>query len=165
MDDLRNQLAKALGRQAPPPQTEAGTAPPTGPDLLAPDAHQGDAWMGALRQALNTPGAPSLDRKPKLQAARQATDQVAKLLKKAGRKREAAELKKLRDQFFAKRDKVAWTRVKEAFSTHGLSDKAYRSLKQDKSVDPVRVLERVEREGASLSSLGAARLRDHLRGR
>ena len=165
MDDLRSQLAKALGREAPRPERTDASDTPAGPDLLAADAHQGDAWMGALRQALRTPGAPRLDAKPKLQAARQATDQLVKLLKKAGRKKEAAELKKLRDQFFAKRDKFAWTKVKEAFTQHGLSDKAYRSLKQDRQVDPVRVLERVQREGASLASLGAARLRDHLRGK
>ncbi len=165
MDELRNQLAKALGREVPPPAPTEVSATPAGPDLLAADAHQGDAWMGALRQALRTPGAPRLDAKPKLQAARQATDQLVKLLKKAGRKQEAAELRKLRDQFFAKRDKFAWTQVKEAFAQHGLSDKAYRSLKQDKQVDPVRILDKVKREGDGLASLGAARLRDHLRGK
>lgn len=164
MDDLRNQLAKALGR-SPPPAPEAPEAASSGPDLLDPDAHQGDAWMGALRRALTLPGAPKLDHKPKLQAARQATDQIVKLLKKAGRKGDAAELKRLRDQFFAKRDKHAWGLVKQAFSEHGLSDKAYRSLKQDKKTDPVRVLEKLKRGGAGLASMGASRLRDHLSGR
>jgi hypothetical protein len=160
MQDLRSQLASKLGRPAPEPTAPA--APPDPSDLLHPSAHLADPWLKRLLSLRGISGAPKVPNQPSLNGARQLTDQLAKLLKKGGRARDGKELKALRDKFLARRDKQAWSRVKEAFKQHGLSDRGYRSLKQG-GADPVKALARLKKaDHATLASLSAQRLRDEL---
>ncbi len=164
MLDLRSQLAASLGRELPIEPAAPETAD-KGPDLLHADAHLGDAWIQRLLALARTPGAPTVPSKPSFEAAKQLTDKLAKALKTAGRSREAAEIKDLRDRFLARRDKLAWAQVKERFAEGGLSEKAYRSIKQE-GADPVKLLARLAaRGGPDLSAMGAQRLREHLLGR
>ena len=156
MHDLRSQLAAKLGATPPddPPETDDA---PRG--VLHPDAHLDDPWLEALRRARPVPGAPEVPDRPSLGAARMLTDQWSKALKKAGRGKDAKALKALREKFLTRRDKAAWAGVKLRFKELGLSDKAYRGLKQGK-VDPVRALARLERaDAAELQALGAQRLK------
>ena len=105
-----------------------------------------------------TPGAPKLADPPSLGAQRQATDQLVKLLKKAGKNRDAAELSQLRDTFLARREKAAWAAIKAKMSALALSDRTYRRLKSE-GADPVPVLERLGRlDDEALSAMGAERL-------
>ena len=159
MKDLRSQLAEKLGRSLPPEP-----APPAAPerDLLHPNAHLDDPWIGRLRGLKNVPGGPEVPDSPSLEAARQLTDRLAKALKKGGRARDAEELKDLRDRFLARREKLAWSRVKERFQELALSDRAYRALKQE-GTDPTKALARLENaDPAELQAMGAARLRERL---
>lgn len=164
MSDLRNQLAAALGVTAPEPVVETPSKKPTGP--LADFAWVNDPWVKRLRQLLGTvPGSPRLAPKPKLGQARQATDQLLSMLKRGGRKHDMRELKGLRDAFMAKREKAAWTEIKRQFSALSLSDKAYRGLKQQKGLDPVAVLRKLNKaDPKELKGMGAARLRERLIG-
>ena len=160
MKDLKSQLADAFGVAVPaqPPQPPADE----GPDILSDDAHLRDPWVARLRELAAQDRSVKLAPAPKFGQARQATDQLMSKLKKSGRKRECAELKRLRQDFVGRRDKAAWGAVKERFKALGLSDKAYRGLKQG-SVDPLVVLGRLRKsDGQSLAAMGAKRLRDHL---
>jgi len=167
MKDLKSQLADAFGVAVPEASPAAAPAAPAAdslPDILAPDAHLRDPWLVRLRQLVAREPSVKLAPAPKPGQARQATDQLMSKLKKSGRKREAAELKRLRDDFLGRRDKAAWGAVKGRFKTLGLSDKAYRGLKQG-SVDPLVVLGRLKKaDSAALAAMGAKRLRDHLTG-
>ncbi|MCP4807890.1 MAG: hypothetical protein GY913_24770 [Proteobacteria bacterium] len=160
MKDLKGQLASAFGRELPKeaPKKLSDDAPP---EAMKDGAHLGSAWHQRLSQLARGFSSVQLAPKPKLGQARQASDQLVKLLKKGGRGRDAKELAQLRDAFMKKREQAAWTAVKDRFATHELPDKAYRALKQSK-VDPHAVLTKLERQGSSLSGMSAKRLRDAL---
>jgi len=164
MKDLKSQLAERFGVQATPVE-EAAPAAGGEPEILAEDAHLESTWLKRLRSFVdNTRGAPELAQSPKLGQARQVTDQLCKSLKKAGRKRDAADLLQLRSDFYTKRDKAAWGLIKQRFKKLGLSDKAYRGVKQGSS-EPVPILNRLRKaDDAELSGMGAKRLRDYLTG-
>ena len=156
MHDLRSQLAAKLGA-TPPPEADPAEAGPQG--VLHPDAHLDDPWLDALRRARPVPGAPEVPERPSLGAARMLTDQWSKALKKAGRGKDAKALRGLRDKFLTRRDKAAWSGVKLRFKELGLSDKAYRALKQGKA-DPIKALSKLERASPDeVRALGAQRLK------
>ena len=161
MKDLKSQLS-ALTGVAVPEAAPAAAPPPTDP-LLGEYAHLGDPWfqrLSALRVTIS--GAPKMSPRPKLGQARQVTDQLLKLLKKAGRKRDARDLAGLRAAFVSRRDKAAWSVIKARFTSMGLSEKAYRGIKQGKS-DPLKVLAKLDRaDPATLGGMGAKRLRELL---
>ncbi len=157
MKDLRSQLADALGVQAPEP----GSDQPTG--ILDEGAHLDSEWFRLLLQLSSTTlGAAPVPEDAKLARARQATDLLVKRLKKAGRKRPASQLADARKDWLSRRDKAAWSQLKSRFRELGLSEKAYRAIKQG-GADPMAVLQRLERtDQGELESMGATRLRAHL---
>ena len=160
MSDLKSQLQARFGASPVVAEPEPDTLPPA----LGPWAHIGTDWLAKLRFYRTLPGGPSVSEKPSLAAARQLTDRIAKTLKKAGRTREANDLTALRDAFFAQRDKLAWAEVKQRFTTLGLSERAYRALRQG-SADALAVLGRLQKaDPQELSTMGADRLRDLLSG-
>ncbi len=110
------------------------------------------------------PGAPALAAQPKLGQVQQVSDQLIRSLKRSGRKRAAKELAQLRKTFEVKREKEAWSRIKERFTTLGLSERAYRGLKQG-SIDPLKVWTRLRKlSDDELRELGGSRLREALSG-
>lgn len=158
MKDLKSQLSASFGATTP-------TAPEPAAPAVDPALAEGAWWTGSWALRLGellrrTPGAPKLNPRPPLGAQRQATDQLVKVLKKAGRNREAAEIAGLRDAFLARRSSAAWSAIKRGFGERGLSEKVYRRLKQEE-VDPVRLLERLGRLDPS-EVLGAERLYEAL---
>ncbi|RME25441.1 MAG: hypothetical protein D6798_08895 [Deltaproteobacteria bacterium] len=163
MSDLRSQLAAAFGQPAPEDPAAASAPSGAGPSILDDDAHLDTEWLTVLhRLRAELPGAPEMAARPKLAQARMVSDRVVKMLKKAGRKRDARQLAGLRDDFLARRDKAAWAAVKLRFQTLGLSARAYRSLKQV-GADPQAVLARLDRTPEEdLRGMGAARLRELL---
>lgn len=165
MKDLKSQLSEKFGVKPAIVGEEAQSNAPSEPAILSENAHLESAWVTRLRSLIGrTLGAPDLAAEPKLGQARQVTDQLARLLKKAGRKRDAADLVQLRSDFYAKRDKAAWGLIKERFRRLDLPDKAYRSVKQSKS-EPIAVLSRLKKaDDAELRGMGAKRLRDYLSG-
>ena len=141
MKDLRDQLVARFGAPSTPeaPQdTSAAEKPGTLPPELGPQAHLGSDWLKLLRTL-----APPLGRPVKsdvsLEAARQLTDHTLKALKAAGRSRERSELDGLRADYLKRREALAWRCLKDQFTAHSLSDKAYRALKQE-GVDPAKAL-------------------------
>ena len=153
--------AAKLGATAPPedPADESLTAP----DPLGPTGHLGSAGFVLLRETLPVGGAAAIPADAKLARCQQATAQAIKALKKSGRGREAKALGKLRDEYLARRAKLAWGLVKARFSEAGPREKAYRSLKQG-DADPERILVALGKlppEG--LRGAGARRLRGPLR--
>ena len=160
MKDLKSQLAGAFGRELPT-EDKPVLSDPEPPKAMADDAHIGSAWHQRLSQLARAFSSVQLAPKPKLGQARQASDQLVKLLKKSGRGRDAKELAQLRDAFMKKREQAAWTAVKDRFGTLGLPDKAYRALKQSK-VDPHHVLTKLDRQGVGLQGMSAKKLRDAL---
>jgi len=152
MDQLRNALGKALGT----PDVPAAPAPDPKPEATLPDPLKSE-WVALMRRlgAEVPPGAT-------MGQLTQRSDLRAKALADAGRKREAAELKKAREDFERDRDKRAWSLVKDRFAALELSEKTYRSLKQEE-VDPVKLLARLTAKRAEeLRGMGAARLREEL---
>lgn len=161
MKDLKSQLADAFG-VAVPAETEAAPVADSVPDILSADAHLRDPWMDRLRTLAATNSSVTLAREPKPGQARQVTDQLIRILKKSGRKREATELSRLRSDFNARRAKAAWGSIKQQFQGMGLSDKAYRGLKQG-NADPLKVLQKLKKaDSGELSTMGAKRLREYL---
>lgn len=170
MSDLRSKLAAALGQAPPPDESAAGPAAEPAADapslgILAPDAHLGSDWLNRLQELRRkVPGAPDLGTSPKLGQAEQVGNQVHKLLKKAGRKREAMELRDLQHAFFARREKAAWAALKLRFAELGLPEKTYRALKQGE-IQPLQALARLEKaEATELQGMGHARLKELLGG-
>lgn len=156
MSDLKSQLQARFG--ASPAVSEPEPAPDAMPPELGPMAHMGSVWQAKLRFYRTLPGGPSVPEKPSLEAARQLTDRIAKTLKKAGRTREANDLTALRNAWLAQRDKLAWGEVKRRFTDLGLSERAYRSLRQG-DADALAVLTRLLRADVQeLSAMGTARL-------
>ncbi len=152
MDELRNALSKALGTPVPEAPATAAAGPADG----LPDPLQSE-WIALLRRLGGEvpPGAT-------IGQLTQRSDLRARALADAGRKREAAELKKAREDFERDRDKRAWALVKERFAALELSEKTYRSLKQE-DADPVKLLARLtSRRAEELRGMGAARLREEL---
>lgn len=137
MQDLRSQLMAKLG--ATPPPEDATDDPPTAPDPLGPTGHHDSAWFAALQDTLPVGSVAAVPADAKLARCQQVTAQAIKALKKAGRGREAKALGKVRDEYLARREKLAWSRVKSRFVEVGASEKAYRSLKQG-GADAERIL-------------------------
>ena len=54
--------------------------------------------------------------------------------------------------------------IKEKFEQYGLSERAYRALKQQDKVDPAEILAKLKKHGESLKGAGADRVRDTLLG-
>jgi hypothetical protein len=168
MSLLRDQLAAALsgsGLSAQPPPPAAAAAPVDPHDhLLSDEGHQGSAWLALLAETLRkTPGGPPLKPKPALGQARQVHDQLGKLLKTAGRGRELRALAEARKKFESDREDAAWRRIKARLEAAGVSEKAYRSLKQEEGRDPVatvRALGKIPDD--ELRGMGAERLRERL---
>jgi len=154
MDDLRNALSKALG--TPVPAEAPAASPSAAAEAALPDPLKSD-WIALLRR-LGGEVPPN----PTMGQLTQRSDARSRALADAGRKREAAELKKAREEFERDRDKRAWALVKERFATLELPERTYRSMKQEE-VDPVKLLARLTRRSAEdLRGLGAARLREEL---
>jgi hypothetical protein len=153
MDQLRAALGKALG--VTPPEPDAA-APPAAADPALPDPLQSD-WIALLRRlGGEIPAGATMGQLV------QRSDARARALADAGRKRDAADLKKAREDFERDRDKRAWSLVKDRFAALELSEKTYRSLKQE-GVDPVKLLARLStRRAEELRGMGAARLREEL---
>ena len=152
MDHLRNALQGALGLPATPaPAAPAEEAAPGLPDPLKSD------WIGLLRQlGGEVPPNATMGQLTQRSAAR------ARALAVQGRKRDATALERAQDEFVRDRDKRAWALVKDRFAALELSEKTYRSLKQEE-VDPVKLLARVtNRRSEELRGMGAARLREAL---
>lgn len=174
MKDLKSQLSAAFGppkEPSPPnslaattsPQTSVATESPDDPlsqGILAEGAHLESPWIERLKVlSRSLSSAPALGTNRKLAHAQQVTAQVMRELKKVQRQGAARDLGKLRDDFLSQREKAAWSAVKLRFAERGLSEKAYRSLKQE-GADPVLVLQRLgEVDPAELAGMGAARLK------
>ena len=171
MKDLKSQLSATFGVPVPeevdPLAAVRAPEPPRAEEapILAEGAWRKDPWAVRLKQILpSMTGAPKLNSPASLGAQRMVTDQLCKLLKKAGRNRDARELGELRDNFMSRRDKAAWSAVKTRMAELELSDKAYRALKQG-DVDPLKVLARLNAGGgAALAGMGAKRLVEALKG-
>ena len=164
MSLLRDQLA-AAGLRATAPEAAPRPAEVDPVErLLSDEGHLDSAWLDALTTLLRqTPGAPALKPKPALGQARQVHDQLSKLLKAAGRRRELTALADARKRFESEREDAAWRRVKARLEAAGVSDKAYRSLKQQAGRDALathRALKKVPED--ELRGMGAERLRERL---
>ncbi|MEC7948254.1 MAG: hypothetical protein VX265_11875 [Myxococcota bacterium] len=160
MQDLRSQLVAKLGATLPP--EDAADDPVTVSDPLGPSGHLDSPWVCMLRELLPLGGVAPMPPDAKLARCQQVTAQVVKLLKKSGRAADARTLAKLRDEYVARRAKVAWARVKRRFSELGASEKAYRSLKQG-NADPERILRNMDRMDREMfEGAGARRLRELL---
>lgn len=151
MDQLRNALKGALGT----PETPA--AAPAAPDVPAlPDPLKSE-WI-ALYRRLGGEVPPNA----RMGQLTSRSDVRARALADAGRKFDANALKKAREEFERDREKRAWALVKDRFAALELSEKTYRSLKQEE-VDPVKLLTRLtSRKAEELRGMGAARLREEL---
>lgn len=160
MKDLRSQLISKLGATAPP-EDDTGD-PVTAPDPLGPTGHQDSAWFARLEELLPVGAVAALPADAKLARCQQATAQAIKVLKKSGRGGEAKALGKARDEYLARRAKLAWSRVKSRFVEVGASDKAYRSLKQG-DADPERILRALNKlRPEALQGASPRRLRELL---
>lgn len=166
MKDLQSQLRAALGGSALPPGNPAAPAP-AAPDpsshLLSDEGHLGSTWLALLQETLRKyPGPEELKVKPALGQARMTSDRLFKRLKKEGKNREAKALEEARDRFEGERTTAAWKRIKSLLEDRQISEKAYRSLKQEEGRDPVATLRALEKadpatiQGASPERLRAA---------
>lgn len=159
MQDLRSQLIAQLGATPPPDEAPAASGEV---DPLGATAHLESPWVAMLHGVLPVGGVAALPQDAKLARCQQATAQALKALKKAGRGRDARALAKARDEYLARREKLAWGRVKARFQEAGASDKAYRGLKQG-DADPERVLRHLDKvSDGELAAAGARRLRELL---
>lgn len=158
MTDLRDQLVARFGPSTAPDATKA---PETGPDPLGAHAHLDTDWIRLLRTLAPQVGQPV---KPdvSLEAAKQLTDRTLKALKDTSRGRERSALDQARSDYLKRRDRIAWGRLKDQFTDHQLSDKAYRALKQT-DIDPEKALRKLKKlTPAEAATMSAARLRDAL---
>ena len=151
-------LAEALRRAAvangsPVPEAPAPT--PSGTDDL-PDP-LGSDWIALLRShGVDLPGGPTMGQLV------QRSDACARALKEGGRRRESEALVREKDSFLRARAAKAWALVKARFAELELSEKAYRSLKQE-DADPERILVKLRgARGEALRGTGAAKLREAL---
>ena len=158
MKDLREQLAERFGR--PIPEPEPAQADASASDPLGPTAHLDTEWIRLLR-TLGPGVQQTVKANLSLNAARQVTDRTLKALKAAKRGRDRAALTKARSEYLKKREKLAWSRLKEDIGRRSGPQKAYRAIKQS-GVDPEQALRKLARLPEDLSSYGANRLRDAL---
>ena len=158
MSALRSQLIAKLGVE--PTASDSRPDESATDDPLGPESHLKSEWIKELLVATRAAGI-ELRARPSLGASRQAHDVLTKRLKANGKKREKAALDDLRSRYLKKREKVAWTRLKNQIEDKGLSVKFYRSLKQS-GVEPERLIERWAR--ASKKNLNQAELRGFLLG-
>jgi hypothetical protein len=134
-----------------PPAPSAAPATADLPDALASD------WI-ALHRTLGG----EVPRDPSIGQLTQRSDALARALEGSGRKREAVELRRLKDAWLRERARRAWGLVKARFEELALSEKAYRALKQE-DADPERILTRLRGpRGEALRGVGAAKLREAL---
>lgn len=168
MQHLRDQLANALGGSGLRTDAPASAPPRPAPDpvdhLLSDEGHIGTAWLALLVDTLRqTPNGPALKPRPPLGQARQVHDQLNKILKAAGRSRELRALVEARKKFDTDREDAAWRRIKGRLEDAGISEKAYRSLKQQEGRDAVSTLRALGRiPDDELRGMGAERLRERL---
>lgn len=114
-------------------------------------------WVACMRRlGAEVPNDPSMGQ------LKQRSDKRARELKLAGRGRDSAELTKQKEDFVRDRARRAWALVKSRFEALALSEKAYRSLKQE-DADPERILLKLRgNKGDALRSAGAVRIREVL---
>ena len=157
MSDLKLALLGALKEKGLPEPVAPVAAPATASQL--PDPLQ-SAWVAELRaQRVEIPKDASIGQ------LTSRSDVRCKELKAAGRTREAAALLQLKDQHLREREKRAWELVKERFAALDLNEKAYRALKQEAGVDPVKVLAKLtSKRSEELRGISAARVREALLG-
>lgn len=153
MDQLKAALQKSLGTAESP--LEAREAPATGPSPL-PDPLR-SAWGARLREL-----GVEIPRDATVGQLSSRSDVRAKELAAQGRKRDADQLRQLKEQYLREREKAAWAAVKARFEELALPEKAYRALKQE-GADGEKVLVRLhQKKGLELQGAGAARVRDEL---
>lgn len=157
MSDLKLALLGALKEKGlPEPATPAAVPAPVAqlPDPLH------SAWVAELRaQRVEIPKDASIGQ------LTSRSDVRCKELKAAGRTREAAALLQLKEQHLREREKRSWELVKERFAALDLNEKAYRALKQEAGVDPVKVLAKLtSKRSEDLRGISAARVREALLG-
>ena len=153
-----DQLRQALSGHFTPSDPRSGGTPPSIDDLLPDPARS--PWADALRGL-----SAALPARPTLGQLRQRSDALVKELKTSGRRRDSEALQKLRDSFEKEREKVAWSLIKESFDQHSLPERAWRALKQAPDAEPVAILQKIRKLGASLAGAGADRVRDALLGK
>ena len=118
---------------------------------------EGTAWAKLLEAAGVRP-----DRDAPVAQWVQRTAGAVKQLDAQGRKREAKELARARDEFVSNREKKAWEGVKARFEALELPEKTYRALKQEEA-DVEKVLARLHtRRAEEWRGMAAAKLRDLL---
>lgn len=154
MSDLKNALLGALKSKGLPEPTPP---PEVAPQATLPDPLQ-SPWVAELRlQRVEIPKDASLGQ------LTSRSDVRCKELKAGGRAREAAALLKLKEQFLNEREKRAWEFVKARFAELELNEKAYRALKQEARVDPVKILAKLtSKKAEDLRGMGASRVREIL---
>lgn len=153
MDQLRAALQKTLGVAEPSSHTQEAPAagPPPLPDPLR------SPWGQRLREL-----AVEIPRDATVGQLSSRSDVRAKELAAQGRKRDADQLRQLKEQYLREREKAAWAAVKARFEELTLPEKAYRALKQE-GADGEKVLVRLyQKKGMELQGAGAARVRDEL---
>lgn len=155
MDALRDALKGAIGGQ------EGLQAREPTPTLTTQEAEEDDPqdspWIRELRRH------EALPKDAKTERLRQLTDKVVKSLQAAGRRRDAETLGRLRDDWLRQQELRVWDRIKTRFAELELSEKAYRSLKQEKGVVPHKVLARLRtRRAEEFRGASAARVREWL---
>ncbi len=144
---LKDVLKQALGEDSGLKAREQAAASAPSAALPGPE---GSSWLDELSRH------ERVDPQAALGKLRQLTDLRVKALKAQGRGRDAQGLAKARDDFFKRRDKVAWSGVKARWSELGLPEKVYRRLKQDPRVQAEKVLERLHtRKAADMKARGA----------
>lgn len=157
MDQLRNALSSALGTPGDPaeaPLPAGKAAGPPGPPL--PDPLVSD-WVAAMRRLR-----VEVPREPTLGQLTQRSDAACRQMEADGHKREARELRTLKQSFLAQREKVAWGLVKDRFAELGLSEKSYRALKQEGALAE-KVLAGVwGKRGEALRGAGHTRVKELL---
>lgn len=153
MDELKNALKTALsgGDRL---QAREQPADPTGP--AEPDPHD-SAWARALARHVAIPKGAAVA------TLRQLTDGQVKALRAKGRDRDARELAKLRDDWLRDAELRAWSRIKERFAALELSEKAYRSIKQNTKLQPDALLRKLlTRRSEDYRGASPERLREWL---
>jgi hypothetical protein len=168
MDQLRNALANALPKTTAPGAAEgtreAGAARPlearevpVAPDPL-PDPLKSE-WVARMRQlGVDVPRDPSLGQ------LTQRSDAACRGMEADGRRRDARDLKGLKETFLQQRERVAWGLVKDRFAELALPEKSYRALKQE-GLAPEKALEKLRgKRGEALRGAGHQRVREALLG-
>lgn len=155
MDHLRNALSQALGTPATPAAPTPAAPPPADVSSL-PDPLKSE-WIALFRRM-----GGEVPKDATMGQLTQRSDVKARALADAGRKFDAAALKKAREDFERDREKRAWALVKDRFEALELPEKAYRSFKQE-GADPVKLLAKLTaRRAEELRGMGAARLKEEL---